>query len=409
MDHSVKDMEKTPLSIPDNIRDGSRRHLWKRLWRQSPKVVVKDWDFLPVSEFAEDQPPGNISNKALIDAKLYSSQLHRWLGLTFFLLLRPLAMDRFGQEGEVRNYSSDILLPGQIPTSQDFDHHKMLLSSFHIALQNTGCCIPAFVQLGHSSKIIVHGIGFLQGDKGFNFVNMPSITPYGSGYHFSNYTKHTGYASQDPTDVISSAYLYRFKTYLIRHGSLHKNSQALSRFFTAQMSRDIFLESDTYVVEKNLIDGITVAELSTYDAPFGPKSEWEMKNFTSPGSRNDRAKPLGFTEDPVTFIRLQLYASSQLVDSPTDVSDWTVTVQYRHEVYKLPMLADSLNEILRDWLPQLCDNDGDLLDEDQRQLDGSNETLEKTLSRTDSGETTTLRAMHIGRKAVLSWALKHET
>ncbi|KAJ3207942.1 Rab3 GTPase-activating protein catalytic subunit [Dinochytrium kinnereticum] len=72
------------------------------------------------------------------------------------------------------------------------------------------------------------------------------------------------------------------------------------------------------------------------------------------------------------------------------------------------MLTESLNEILRDWLPQLTDSESNLY-EDEPQNDkvdtqDGDERIggDKRMSRIDSTDGAALRALQIGRKAVFS-------
>ncbi|GJJ69960.1 Rab3 GTPase-activating protein catalytic subunit [Entomortierella parvispora] len=78
-------------------------------------------------------------------------KLHRWTGLTHILTLTPVTIsDIFASS--VSSAASAII---------DLSSAKLLLSSFAIAFQNTGCKVPVFVPTGQPWNLTFTGLGIL--------------------------------------------------------------------------------------------------------------------------------------------------------------------------------------------------------------------------------------------------------
>ncbi|KAG0340173.1 Rab3 GTPase-activating protein catalytic subunit [Podila humilis] len=83
---------------------------------------------------------------------IHHHSLHRWTSLTHFLVISPVTIsDIFASS--MASVSSSII---------DLSSAKLLLSSFAIAFQNTGCSIPVFVPTGQPWNLTFTGLSIQQ-------------------------------------------------------------------------------------------------------------------------------------------------------------------------------------------------------------------------------------------------------
>ncbi|KAF9424164.1 Rab3 GTPase-activating protein catalytic subunit [Podila epigama] len=127
--HQLKDM----LSL-DDATFAFSYHYHPAMAKLAEGVDGIDLEFLPTT----------------LDGVRYHS-LHRWTSLTHFLVISPVTI-------------SDIFASSVTPASSaiiDLSSAKLMLSSFAIAFQNTGCRIPVFVPTGQPWNLTFTGLGIV--------------------------------------------------------------------------------------------------------------------------------------------------------------------------------------------------------------------------------------------------------
>ncbi|KAJ3108432.1 Rab3 GTPase-activating protein catalytic subunit [Phlyctochytrium planicorne] len=347
---------------------------------------------------------------------LGNSSIHRWFGLTHFLCLRPQIVERLGKDEPESRYSAADLFGsgGKASNSIEAGLHKMLLSGIQIALQNTDCLVPAFVQYGPSWKNAFSGVGFSQGEKGYNIASPLLLRTLRErslriDRRLISRAVFLNSRAEHDFDIEGANTLYRLKTFLSNEGrpGIYQ-VKALHAFMWKRLARDLNidpLQLDDFISE---VKESLVSILTTYQFSAGAQTEWDFRSFTSPSVKDARIVPIGFMEDPLLSLQLRSFIQPTPVQTAilpffveSSPSDWSLSIRLRHDVSKLPMLAELLNDVLCDWLPLLQDSDSPLAGlENEKEEDALKHDNE--IPRADSSEATAIRALNFGKRAVLS-------
>ncbi|KAJ3167034.1 Rab3 GTPase-activating protein catalytic subunit [Irineochytrium annulatum] len=153
--------DKSPFLRDDGLADG-RADAWR-----TEGTNLSFFEFIPLEgtrryslsgaprrhslELLSPVSPTELRGEAWgkTDKKKTGHPLHRWTGRSHFLLLSPFSVtDMFESEGSPSSHTAWNAWNSSSATPFDSNLVKLLISSFAIACQNTGCCVPAFVPNG---------------------------------------------------------------------------------------------------------------------------------------------------------------------------------------------------------------------------------------------------------------------
>ncbi|KAG0243650.1 Rab3 GTPase-activating protein catalytic subunit, partial [Mortierella sp. GBA43] len=267
--------------------------------------------------------------------------LHRWTGLTHILVLAPTS-----------NADSKII---------DLGSAKLLLSSFAIAFQNTGCNVPVFVPTGHTKNKTYTGL---------------SIQPQPS------HTRDPDVGLEETAE--DQAIEVRFNTVVVPYPPAHyTNLSGILDLFIERMG----LENDMAAVE----DGISGSEgcsqevkeqiyasaLLSYHLENRYDDEWRQWSDAADGnegryedgspSRSIPRLPVGPVHDPLKALHLAarfasapstVYLDSKsLTEMDANLANiWIMKAIFKSDDYGL--LSGILEDATSSWSTELSRNNG---------------------------------------------------
>lgn len=178
-------------------------------------------------------------------------KLHRWTGLTHILTLTPVTIsDIFASS--VSSAASAII---------DLSSAKLLLSSFSIAFQNTGCKVPVFVPTGQPWNLTFTGLGIL---------------PQGPPHVLAS-----GAAAQDEVEVEEDEALeVRYNTVLVPYPPVQYTylSGIMDLFIDRMGLEDMDLARSPGVHGEIIKERISVSAMFSYDLMNWYDEDWRRWN-----------------------------------------------------------------------------------------------------------------------------------
>ncbi|KAI1315048.1 Rab3 GTPase-activating protein catalytic subunit [Mortierella claussenii] len=209
--------------------------------------------------------------------------LHRWTSLTHILIISPVTIsDIFASTISPSSATSAII---------DLSSAKLLLSSFAIAFQNTGCNVPVFVPTGQPWNLTFTGL-MIQ-PQSVSLATAPEVAPTSSPLASENWSDAGSEedGGREGTEV-------RFNTVLVPYPPVqYSHLSGILNFFIERMGIDEHDSVDTLDRHSSHIrDHIYTSALFCYDLVNWHDEDWRRWRQNSDATKGDSRRIEGEAE-----------------------------------------------------------------------------------------------------------------